>query len=614
LRVSVCACSNHCITQNVLFNALWDIVKNSCKFGLKFKLFHTIDQVPNVFFGSAHYYIAVASLRKKLCDAVKIGTSDDFVHVPLRIVQYNESDGDVFGKSFDMIRKSETQSKTATEYDEKLLFNEAEKQGTNFLGVVGEPGAGKTSLIKSLLTHLTADNCPLVFHISIRKIEFSRKLTTFQLLVQELLPDWDADEIAEKELIKIIDGLRDVYILIDGLDEAEDGLFSSPSKTIRLIDTATADKIIKNIFEGRFLKNAKKLVTSRPDAFLSLHPKCKPAFKLQILGLSEESQRKMSIQICDNDGEKYKKVQEKLEINPDLAALCYLPLYCKIIVGQLKISPESASLAHITSTDIFIQTLYEYITSEDEYLRGDVNSLVKVMELALNGIEERKFIFSLRDYPYNEKKIFNNFLKVKTDSSSRNKILEGSKQFFFVHLLWQELFAAMKLMLFSDKTQFKEYLEKLHDDKWKSVMHFSYGLLNGDSQRKLTEMFKFPPDTFPIKLELLKTLVRQPVVSDRKFNPQNSLVLPCSWAFEAHQQSITEEVIALLPDTLKLPADVQPKDAVVLSYVLRYKSLSQRKFTIAMVDPHKFRGKSLKLLLDAANLNGHRVSDNILRV
>jgi len=105
-------------------------------------------------------------------------------------------------------------------------------------------------------------------------------------------------------------------------------------------------------------------------------------------------------------------------------------------------------LTHIISAHIFIQTLYEYITSGDEYLRGNVDALLKVMGLALNGIEENKFIFSLRDYPDNERKIFTNFLKVKTDSSLKGKILDGSRQFFFVHLLWQELFAAMKLMLF----------------------------------------------------------------------------------------------------------------------------------------------------------------------
>ena len=92
-----------------------------------------------------------------------------------------------------------------------------------------------------------------------------------------------------------------------------------------------------------------------------------------------------------------------------LAAFCYIPLYCKLVVEQLKILPERSSLSHITSTHIFIQTLYEYVTSEDEYFRGDVDALLKVMELALNGIEQKKFIFALRDYPVNERQVFTNF-------------------------------------------------------------------------------------------------------------------------------------------------------------------------------------------------------------
>jgi len=563
---------------------------------------------------SLHCFVTVGSLRMQLCDAVKSRTSHDSCYVPLQIVQYKESDGEVFGKSFDMKHRVETQSPTSVEYDAQLLFNEAEKQGKYFLGVIGEPGVGKTSLIKNILTYLSTQNFPLVFYIRIRNIDFSSDQTTFQLLIKELLPDWNTDKDTEDALIKTINQLHDVYILIDGLDEAKNGLFSSTSKAISLFEITTADKIIKNMFEDRILKNAKKLVTSRPDAFLNLHPKCKPAFKVQVLGLGEKSQKIFSIQICDNNVETYAKVQAKLEMNPDLAALCYIPLYCKIIVEQLKISPESASLTHVTSTHIFIQTLCEYIKSKDEHLRGDKDALLKVMELALNGIAENKFIFALDDYPDNERHLFTNFLNVKTDSSAEHKILDGSKQLFFVHLLWQELFAAIKLMLFSDENQFKEYLVKMCEDDWKLVVHFLYGLLNSSSQKQLAQTFKFRSELLPVKLKLLKSLVRQSVVTDGEFDPRNNLVLPCSWAFEANQEIITKEVISLLPEILKLPHHIQSKDAVAISYVLNYKTLSQRIFNIEMIEARTFHGKSLKLLLDAANNNSHRVSDNMFYV
>ena len=145
-------------------------------------------------------------------------------------------------------------------------------------------------------------------------------------------------------------------------------------------------------------------------------------------------------------------------------------------------------------------------------------------------------------------------------------------------------------------------------------MHFSYGLLNDGSQTKLAEMFGFRSELLPVKFQHLKALVRQSVVTDGDFDPRNNLVLPCSWAFEADQRTLTEEVIVLLPDILMLPDDIQPKDAVAISYVLSYKSLSQRKFTIEMNEPSTFHGKSLRLLLYAANLNGHKVSGNLFCV
>jgi len=566
----------------------------------------------NIFWiNRTHYFIAVESLRKQLYDAVKVSTSEDNFHVPLQVVQYKESDGEVFGTTFDMSQKNETQSQTSVHYDAKNLFFEAEKQQSIFVGVVGEPGVGKTSLIESILTHLTTDNCPLIFFISIRSTDFECALTTFQLLVKEFLPEWKTDKNTEDGLIKKISELPDVYILVDGLDEAESGHFSSLSKTINLCETATADRIIQNIFEGRVLKNAKKLVTSRPDAFLSLHPKCKPAFKVQILGIGEESQKMLSLQLCDNNAEESAKVQAKLEMNPDLSALCYIPLYCKIIVEQLRFSSESASLTHVTSTYIFIQALYEYITSEAEYLRGDRDGLLKVMELALNGIANNKFIFTFNKIPEGERQVFTNFLKVKTRGSSkcRGKILDGRKQFFFVHLLWQELFAAMKLMLFSDDVQFENYLEKMHHLEWKSVLHFVYGLTNDASQELLADLFSFQSEVLDAKIQLLTAYVKKSVVSDGEVDPSNKLVVPCSRAFEADQESITEEVIRLFPEILELPDNMKPKEAVAISYVLSYKNSSQRKITIGMKDPKTFRGNSLKLLLDAANGNGHKVSD-----
>ena len=70
-------------------------------------------------------------------------------------------------------------------------------------------------------------------------------MTTFQLLFKELLPDWNTDKNTEDALIKMINELCDVYILIDGLDEAENRIFANPTKTISLCETATADRIIK---------------------------------------------------------------------------------------------------------------------------------------------------------------------------------------------------------------------------------------------------------------------------------------------------------------------------------------------------------------------------------
>ena len=91
-----------------------------------------------------------------------------------------------------------------------------------------------------------------IFKFFFINIDFSSKVTTFKLLVKELLHKWNTDRNTEQELIKIIDDLCDVYILIDGLDEAENGVFSNPSKTrvcLKLLLLTKSSKIsLRGVF------------------------------------------------------------------------------------------------------------------------------------------------------------------------------------------------------------------------------------------------------------------------------------------------------------------------------------------------------------------------------
>ena len=86
----------------------------------------------------------------------------------------------------------------------------------------------------------------------VRNVEFSSKVTTFQLLFKEFLHKWNIDRITEQELIKITDDLCDVYILIDGLDEAENGVFSNPSRTRVCLKLLLLTKSSKIFLRGVF--------------------------------------------------------------------------------------------------------------------------------------------------------------------------------------------------------------------------------------------------------------------------------------------------------------------------------------------------------------------------
>jgi len=410
-----------------------------------------------------------SKLRNELQKAVLHNSFLEENQVSLEIASYEEHQGrEDFGTSSDgnSVVEEHLRKSSSVFYDAIKLLKEAEKRGVTSVSVIGEPGVGKTNLSKKLL-QLNAKNVSqddkdglYLFHVKFRDMDFKKETNVLEFLVKPLVPSWKFEHEKDEGLLALINDSCEVYIIADGLDEAEDKLFSSPldpASQMGLYENATPDVIIKNLLAGRIFPKAKKVVTSRPDAFLNLHTDFKPNFNVRILGLSPESQEKLGLLLCNKSDADYSKVKEKLDANPDLRSFCYNPLQCNITIQVLRQMEFSENVSKITSSLIFIENLLRTLRRNKDLHTELLQTVKELAKLAVSGMKEDKFIFEKKDLNNLKHETLRQFFSAKAAfiRLPGENILEGDKRFFFTHLLWQEFFAAMWLMFLANENEFR---------------------------------------------------------------------------------------------------------------------------------------------------------------
>ena len=542
-------------------------------------------------------------LRKEL--SKKKGDEDV---VPVQIIEYHhtKNKGNKRNNNGQLNRTQRQSTKAAPKYfDPESLFEEAKRRDTNFVGVIGEGGIGKTVLTKDLANNYAAKtpstDGPFVFYIPLKGVDFLKRVNVLRFLVTPLLPDWAFEDKQDERLTRMLNESSDVYIFIDGLDEMDGELLKKCPRIMSLCDSCIPAVIMKNLFNGSILPNAKKLVSSRPAAFLHLHHECKPKFNVRILGFSQEAQRDFCSKVCEN-GNHCDRVMEALDLNHDLSAISYVPFFLKLIVRYLKQRTSTFSQT-TTLTDLFTETLARYVRSP--HRRSETESLKKLIELAMTGLKEDRFTFRCDEIPGNSeytKDFFQAEVQAVSSPHLREDILEGDKSFSFIHTLWQEYFAALQLMFFENSKTILSSLDEFEEERWDTALRFAFGFQKGNCKQSINSIFPSRnPDLFPENTEHLKELVLG-------FIDDGFIVEPCIYALEAQNQSLTEEICSRFPEKLVFSEIYDSMEFMAISYALRCQALTPRQIYMwDFKNSFVFRGSSLKTLLAAVNDNGHKV-------
>ena len=536
-------------------------------------------------------------------------------HVSLEIISYRENQGgDNFGASHEAgsaLEKCRRIDSTLF-YEAEKLFEYADESEESFTGVVGEPGVGKTHLSKVLLRYQANNHSPddtlYLFLVKFKEMDTKKKVNVLEFLVKPLVSDWTFDDYNDKALLRLISDSPNVYIVADGLDEGNDELFNKPldpALRMGLYEQATPDVIIKNLFAGNILPKAKKLVTSRPAAFLNLDVNYKPKFNVRILGISREEQEKLVRLLCNESDAA--KVMEKLNANPDLISFCYNPLHCLIIVQRLKEMTDADNMTEISSTLIFVETLLSLLKRNKGLLKDFLDTLKRLSELAANGMKINNFIFDKKELNSIDEETLKQFFTAKTTTSyfRDENILEGDKRFFFVHLLWQEIFAALWLMFFASIEQFNELKKLVRNNRWRLVLKFAFGFQNNVVKEKILNAFQSLQQSslFSLKRKALEEIFRDVL-------PKGDVIGPCRWALEANQPSLNEYLANDLPTDLRLPLTLSQSDASAVAYALSIQPVVPRQIFMGHGSSEEgtiLQGDSLRLLMNAVNAHGHKV-------
>ncbi|XP_006897170.1 PREDICTED: nucleotide-binding oligomerization domain-containing protein 2 [Elephantulus edwardii] len=326
--------------------------------------------------------------------------------------------------------------------------------------VVGEAGSGKTTLLQQLqflwATGQDFQEFLFVFPFSCRQLQcVTKPLSVHTLLFEHCCwPDVGPQDVFQF----LLDHPDRVLLTFDGFDEFR-FRFSDRERHCSPTHCMPVQNLLFNLLQGNLLKNARKVLTSRPDAVTASLRKyvCK---ELSLKGFSEEGIELYMRKHHHKPGVADRLVH-LLRASSALHGLCHLPVFSWIVskCHQELLLQGGGSLK--TSTDMYLLILRHFLLHAyppdtahqgpgPSPLRGRLPMLMHLGRLALWGLGRCSYVFSARQLQaaqVDAEDISLGFLvPAKTVVPGSSAPLE------FLHITFQCFFAAFYLVLSADLT------------------------------------------------------------------------------------------------------------------------------------------------------------------
>ncbi|XP_004744216.1 nucleotide-binding oligomerization domain-containing protein 2 isoform X1 [Mustela putorius furo] len=324
--------------------------------------------------------------------------------------------------------------------------------------VVGEAGSGKSTLLQQMQLLWASgrdfQEFLFVFPFSCRQLQCVAKPLSVQTLLFEhcCWPDLGQQEVFQF----LLDHPNRVLLTFDGFDEFK-FRFSDRERHCSPTDPTSVENLLFNLLQGNLLKNARKVLTSRPDAVSALLRKYL-RLELHLKGFSEEG-IELYLRKCHREPGVADRLVRLLKATSPLHGLCHLP-----VVSWMVSKCHQELLLHgggspKTTTDLYLLILQHFLLHASPpdsvpcglapgLLQGRLPSLLHLGRLAVWGLGTCCYVFS--DKQLQAAHIDSEDISLGFLVHAKSVVQGGTAPLEFLHITFQCFFAALYLVLSAD--------------------------------------------------------------------------------------------------------------------------------------------------------------------
>ncbi|XP_036131237.1 nucleotide-binding oligomerization domain-containing protein 2 [Molossus molossus] len=343
---------------------------------------------------------------------------------------------------------------------EELFSARGHNEDADTVLVVGEAGSGKSTLLQQLHLLWAAgrgfQEFLFVFPFSCRQLQCVARPLSVRALLFELCcwPDRGRQEVFQF----LLEHPDRVLLTFDGFDEFR-FRFTERERHCSPTDPTSLQNLLFNLLQGNLLKNARKVLTSRPDAVSALLRRCVRS-ELHLRGFSEDGIERY-LRKCHREPGVADRLVGLLKATSALHGLCHLPVFAWMVSKCHQELLLQGGGPPKTTTDMYLLILQHFLLRASRpdsaphapgpsLLGGRLPTLLHLGHLALWGLGTSCYVFSTKQLQaahVDEEDISLGFLvRAKRAAPGSTPPLE------FLHITFQCFFAALYLALSAEVT------------------------------------------------------------------------------------------------------------------------------------------------------------------